>query len=492
MIEKEKTALGNLSPELLATIVRKKSVRERLNCQQGGEIQIIRGEVGSYNGLTLWDLIMGESDKINTTTFKNISNLLSVPKRFQRNFVKSIIEQQLIIAAIFKKQLSNPLYFSLVRNENKIEIIDGQQRWTTLKNFVNNMFPLGTGTIVTGVYNNGKKIDLSGLYYDDIVNDLPNGDQLIEKLFNDICLPVVIYEGTELQIRKLFIELNTGVTGLNKIEILLAHQSNVYDYVREINNEGFFDKVPNIDTIRFGAAELILKLLDYSINGPRKVQSKDLEDLKDVKLSNTFKTTITDIQNFINQIEPTAKAHFGKGHIRLLAYTLIDLRNEYNLLISDKVKFYYFVKEMFLDIQKNKGTIVGSDNKRKYWFLDIIRYDDKDSIISMTNETKLYIDMKLGDVNGNIEDFEKLNGFSLREINRNINKTERWRVLLDKPNCPICGKKVNLGDDAHHIEHYAKGGKNDVENIVILHKACHIEHHKNDIPLNSESQDMDD
>jgi hypothetical protein len=492
MIQKEKTALGNLTPEQLATIVGTKMVRERLNCQQGGEIEIIRGRVDSNIGLTLFDLIMGESDVVDVATFRNISNLLSVPFRFQRNFVKTIVEQQLIISAIFKKQLLNPLYFSLVRNENKIEIIDGQQRWTTLKNFVNNEFPLGVGTIVSGLYNNGKKVDLSGLYYNDIINYLPNGEQLIEKLFSDICLPVVIYEGTEQQIRNLFIELNTGATGLNKIEILLANQSNVYDYAREINNKGVFDKVPNVDTLRFGASELVLKFLDYFLNGARKVDIKDLEDLKDRDVPSKFKKTIADIENFISLIPEKGKSQFGKGHIRLLAYTLIDLRNEYDLLVVDRVKFYDFVRQMFLSITKSKGTIVGSDGKTKHWLLDIIRYNDKDSIIAMTAETSLYIDMKLGDVNGDIEEFTKLNGFSLREVNRNVTKTQRWQVLINNPNCPICKKPVHLGDDAHHIEHYAKGGKNDVENIVILHKQCHIDHHKNDIPLEIELETEED
>jgi hypothetical protein len=188
-------------------------------------------------------------------------------------------------------------------------------------------------------------------------------------------------------------------------------------------------------------------------------------------------------ENFINLIPQKGKSQFGKGHIRLLAYTLIDLRNEYDVLVVDKDKFYHFVREMFLNITKNRGTFVDSDGKTKYWLLDIIRYDDKDSIIAMANETRLYVDMKLKDVDGDIEQFSELNGFSLRQFSRNINKMQRWQVLLNNPICPICGNVVHLGDDVHHIKHYAKGGTNDVLNSVILHNKCHIEHHKNDIPL---------
>jgi hypothetical protein len=472
-----KTALGFLTTEQLSIVVGNKTVHQRLNVVQGGEIILIRGKVSDVNGVSLYDLIFGESDIVNETTFQNISNRLVIPKRYQRNFVKDLQGKQSIMRAIFKGQLTNPLYFSFVKNKNILEIVDGQQRWVTLKKFVDNEFPLGKNTIIMG--KNRMMIDVSGLTYNQIKNELPNGEEIIDNIFESIYLPVIFYQGTEEQIRELFKELNTGASGLNKIEILLATESTLFSQVRDWNNEIPFDIV-GIETTRFTAAELILKLYDYFLNGPKKVTKKDLENLANKSVDSKFVKTISDVKTFIKTIPETAIKEYGKGTIRLLMYFLIDLRKEWDVQITDPQKFFLFVNKMFKTIMKLKGKVtVGT--KDVYWFIDMVRRDDKDVIISLTNECDLFLQMMLKTFGGDLEKFNEETGIQFRELNRNINKVQRWEVLLNQDSiCPHCGEVVFLGDDAHHIHHYSKGGPNEVTNMVIYHKECHKEVHKND------------
>jgi hypothetical protein len=483
MNEKEKTALGFLSPEQLSLVVGGKTIRERLNVNQGMDIQLIRGGHDRNTGVSLFDLVFGTSDTINVVNFRNISNKLKVPKRFQRNFVKDLQGKQSIMRAIFKGQLTNPLHLSLRRDQDILEIVDGQQRWSTLKKFVNNEFTLGKNTTVVG---KGKqKINVSGLTYQQIVKELPNGEEIIQDVFDSTYLPVIFYEGTESEIRDLFKELNTGSSGLNKIEILLASESKLFDKVRKWNNEINFDRV-GIETNRFTAAELILKLYVYFLHGPKKVNKKDLENLTNEKVSDEFRKTINDINQFIGVIPDTAIKEYGKGTIRLLMYLLIDLRKEYNVMITDYDKFFAYVNKMYKTIMKIKGKItVGTSEV--WWFYDMVRRDDKDVIVSLTNECDLHFQQVLKSVNGNLDEFDSLTGIQLRELQRNINKTQRWEVLLNQDSiCPCCGEPVYIGDDAHHIQYYSKGGPNEVANMVILHKKCHIELHKNDKILERE------
>jgi 5-methylcytosine-specific restriction endonuclease McrA len=488
MEQKEKTALGLLTPEQLDIKVGELTVRERLHVLQGGDVSILRGNTNSSTGTSLFDLIFGESSEIDIATFKNISNKLKVPTRFQRKFVKDLAGQQSIMTAIFQNKLLNPLYFSLKRTEGIIEIIDGQQRWTTLRNFVNNKFPLGTDTIVMG--RNGLKINLGGLTYSQIENELPAGDDLLNKLFNDIYLPVVFYEGTEAQIRQEFINLNTGATGLNKIEILLAHNSNVFSSARKYNDKYNWD-VCGIETTRFTAAELILKSLSYQLSGPKKVTIQDLRNLANVSIPASFESTIKDVGSFIDVIPTTARKQFQKGSIRLLIWFLINLRSEYNVIIKDYDKFFQFINQMYLSIQKLKGKIdVGTG--KKYWFLYMIARDSSDVITTLSNETNLYLDMKLKEC-GSWKVFADETGIQLRELERNVGKQQRWEILLNQDSiCPECGKIVYLGDDNHHIDHYAVGGSNSVENSRILHKKCHDLHHANDKISEVEENDDDD
>lgn len=480
-IMKQKTALGNLTSEQLAIEVGGKTVAERLNVKQGGEIQLLRGKVSDVNGISLYDLVFGESDVINETTFQNISNKLKIPKRFQRNFVKDLLGKQSIMRAIFKGQLTNPLYFSLDVIKNILEIIDGQQRWKTLKKFINNEFALGKNTTIMG--KNRMKIDVSGLTYNQIKNELPNGDEIIDSIFETTYLPVIFYQGTEEQLRELFKELNTGSTGLNKIEILLASKSKLFSKVRDWNNTIDFDKV-GIETTRFTAADLILKMYFYHLFGPKKVNLNDQRSLvdssTDIGKNGKFDKTIKDIETFINTIPEKAIKEYGKGTIRLLMYILIDWRKEWDVLITDPKKFFLFINKMFKTIMKLKGKVTDG-TKDVYWFLYLVRRDAKDVIISLTNECDLYLQMMLKSFDGNLEKFNEETGIQFRELTRNVNKQQRWEVLLNQDSiCPQCNNVVFLGDDAHHIHHYSKGGPNEVTNMVIYHNECHREVHKND------------
>lgn len=102
--------------------------------------------------------------------------------------------------------------------------------------------------IVQGL--NGQYVDLSGLTYQQIVDELPNGDILWDTLMEKLQLPVVIVDGTESQVHQLFIKLNSGSTGPNKIEILLTEESDTYDWVRGMNDEYDWDS-RGIGTLRY-------------------------------------------------------------------------------------------------------------------------------------------------------------------------------------------------------------------------------------------------
>jgi hypothetical protein len=483
------TALGYLTDSEQDKTVGGLTIRERLHVIQGSPLKIMRTDNISLNQLSIRGCDTLEIDEIKT---QGIWNKLVVPERYQRNFVKSTEEQQSILGAIFEKTLTNPLYFSYDSTNNIIEIIDGQQRWRSLMNFVENKLRLGDNVLVNGIEKDAK-INIGGLTYDEIKTELPGGNALLTSLFSTLELPYVLYKGTEEQIRTQFRALNTGATGLNKMELLLSWKSSLYEYVREENNRIDFDKV-GVETTRFTAAEMILKLYYYHIKGPKKVSLQDLRNLKDSNIKSNFKDIVKQLEIFINSIPTTAKSQYGKGTIRALGYFLSDIHSEYKLSIkdSDYDKFFHFVDDMFTTIRDKKGQIKDEITGDKYfWLDDVLRYDDTAHITLISNEMKLYIDLILSKLNGNFTEFLELSGIQLKHSNRNISKLQRWEVLLNQKSiCPECGKKIHLGDDAHHIEHYAHGGENEVYNIKIMHKECHIELHKNDSVSTRDSENI--
>ena len=56
--------------------------------------------------------------------------------------------------------------------------------------------------------------------------------------------------------------------------------------------------------------------------------------------------------------------------------------------------------------------------------------------------------------------------------NYKIAQNQNWK-------CPICGEPLFNGEeiDTHHIIPVAQGGRNDTENLVHLHRACHKQEH---------------
>ena len=57
-------------------------------------------------------------------------------------------------------------------------------------------------------------------------------------------------------------------------------------------------------------------------------------------------------------------------------------------------------------------------------------------------------------------------------VTTKIAQNQNWK-------CPICGEPLFNGEeiDTHHIIPVAQGGRNDTENLVHLHRACHKQEH---------------
>jgi len=497
---KTRTALGNLTNEELDLVIGGKTVRERLSVEQGiSTLELIKGATNELNGVSLFDLVCGKTGDgdLDLTGFKNIADRLVVPKRFQRHFVKTMEEQQSIMKAILQKKLTNPLYFSISKINKKgvvidvLEIIDGQQRWTTLMLFFQNKVVLPNDTIVTGKHN--LKIDLSGLSYDDIYDELPNGDDLIETLFRNIYLPALIYKGTETEIRQLFKDLNTGVTGLNSMEILLSEEKDIFAWVRDENNTISFDRISNIDKVRFGGAEFILKSLCYHLDGAGKYGIKHLRELGDRQGWKNYKKIVTILRKFINVIPEGALKEFGKGELRFLLYILSDLSKEWDVKVDDYDVLFQFIRNLNLYLRRELGKVDLPSGKKAFMLSELLRRDSKDVIERLSNEADLYLLGKLKECDGDLSEFRKVSGVQLRELKSNAYATgnQRWEVLLDQDSvCPECNDIVYLGaSHGHHIEEYSKGNMNEPANMVLVHIHCHKEIHKNDDVSEEEDND---
>lgn len=437
--------------------------------------------------ISLWNIFFGSDQDDFSKSLENFTLLwgfITIPKRFQRLFVKTISQQQQIVKAMLMGELHDPLYLAIQRLKQIFEAVDGQQRLTSMGNWIKGLFVLPSGTIIPGLVE-GTWYDASGMSYEDLKNE-PNGEVLVQQLLQKRTLNVVFIEGSEEYIRRWFRNLNVGSTPLKFIEILLSYGTKLFDYLREVNVDmkSTWDKL-GIDNLRFKPSELLLNLYIqlYESNGViGKVNKKMRDGMANFtdSVKGEFKIYVSIIKNFVEKIPSNRKGSYNWGKIRLLIHWLHDIRSNNEILITDYDKFNSFVYDMYVDVRKRMGKVLTVRGSK--WDFEQ-KANNSEFTSELINNLNFYLDVKIKELGGATQEgftkFEEEFGLSIRTKDRNVKWGERIDVL-DNTNhkCKRCGKDVGIHDDVHHIEEYSKHGSLDVTNMVVLHRECHIEEHR--------------
>jgi hypothetical protein len=474
-------SLLNLTPEQQAEEV--KGIRRDTRCNVVPEST----HEPKSKKISLWNIFFGSDQDDFSKSLENFTLLwgfIRIPKRFQRLFVKTISQQQQIVKAMLMGELHDPLYLAIQRLKQIFEAVDGQQRLTSMGNWIKGLFVLPSGTIIPGLVE-GTWYDASGMSYEDLKNE-PNGEVLVQQLLQKRTLNVVFIEGSEEYIRRWFRNLNVGSTPLKFIEILLSYGTKLFDYLREVNVDmkSTWDKL-GIDNLRFKPSELLLNLYIqlYESNGViGKVNKKMRDEMANFtdSVKGEFKTYVSIIKNFVEKIPSNRKGSYNWGKIRLLIHWLHDIRSNNEILITDYDKFNSFVYDMYVDVRKRMGKVLTVRGSK--WDFEQ-KANNSEFTSELINNLNFYLDVKIKELGGaNQEGFSKFEeefGLSIRTKDRNVKWGERIDVL-DNTNhkCKRCGKDVGIHDDVHHIEEYSKHGSLDVTNMVVLHRECHIEEHR--------------
>lgn len=135
---------------------------------------------------------------------------------YQRNFIWNTTKSTNLVETILINGEIPPI--TVMKNQDKVEIIDGRQRYETLLRFYNNKFKLKE----IGLQKEALK-DLRDMYY----NDLPEN---LRKIFLEYKFKVITYTANlsisesdiDLVKRDLFRRYNYGMTALKKAEIARA------------------------------------------------------------------------------------------------------------------------------------------------------------------------------------------------------------------------------------------------------------------------------
>ena len=377
--------------------------------------------------LTVADICAGfEYDAAEGKGLFGLDGKLTIQPEYQRNYLYAQNDgekEKAVIDSILKGYPIGLLYFNKPRpNEDKFEVLDGQQRITSLGRYIKNLFSV--------------TVDGHQQYYSSLAQDLQ------EKILQT---PLTIYicEGAENEIKAWFKTINIAGIPLNQQEILNSVYSGNFvtlakaEFSNSQNSSLYLwrqyvkGNVLRQDFLRT-AFEWLVKSADDTKIG--EYMSKHRNDTDIDELKNYFDAVI----NWIEKVFPNTKDEMcGLEWGRL--YELYH-KNKYNAAeVSAKVE------KLFEDDAVT--------NKR-----GIFEY-----ILGGKVETKLL----------HIRLFEESTKKTVYARQTNAAKSK------GVSNCPLCaiGKNKNskkiykYGEmDADHVTAWSKGGATDIKNCEMLCK----------------------
>jgi hypothetical protein len=349
-----------------------------------------------------------------------------------------------------------PIYFGKTAGA-RLEVIDGQQRLTTMIEFMSNKFPL-------------RRLERMGSLNGKLFRELSEDNQ--SKILDAPIRSVVIDAGNNTELRyEIFERLNRGSMALNEQELRNCVFRGVFnDLLAELEQDSYWRKVrgSTVPEPRFIEREVILRFFA-----------------------------------FVNRIQ------FYAGNLKRF---LNEYMKSYAPRDIDQIKVQ---ANMFRQTIQNIYTVFGSNSARLYNLDDRTNkgaWDTKFSVAALDIQASALVGKPIGKVQAAAEQIREQYLFSLltdpmlqaaisKQTGGTIQTKYRWtalrslvepiidgyileprffdyafrRQLFDKsPICKICGNQIHLFEDStvDHIHPYGRGGKTIPENSQLAHRSC--------------------
>ena len=386
------------------------------------------------------------------------SGLLDLQPRFQREYVwklKPELPSRLIESILLEIPIP-PLYFGRLSG-GKLEVIDGQQRLTTLIEFITNKFALQRLTRMPSL--NGQKFCELSIEHQEKIKDTP-------------IRTVQINAGTNTELRfEIFERLNRGSMGLNEQELrncVFRGEFNVLLAKLELDSKWRSVKGGGEPEPRFKEREMILRFLALA----NRVQfykgglKRFLNDYM-AKYAPRDLVAIEEQADLFRQTMHNVYTVFGPNSGRL-----------YNIPAGSR-DGRWDKKFSIAALEIQASALLGQDPARVQKVADQIRehflfllLTDKAVQEAISQATGGSAQTKL-----RWSAFGKIIQPLLSDVTiepRFFSFHMRKQLFDAKPVCAICENSIHSLEDStvDHITPYSKGGKTVRENAQISHRSC--------------------
>jgi hypothetical protein len=385
---------------------------------------------------------------------------------FQRKYIWDKKKASNLIESIVLN-IPLPLIFTTETHEGEEEVVDGQQRLTTIFSFIDGKFPDGKSFKLS---RNLKILgeELGGKSYKDL-------NKNYQKTIKKSTLPVIrITSDSHEDIKfEMFERLNTNIMSLKAQELRNCLYRGVYNEflkrMAEYPDFQFIINKPNFQR-RYSDVELVLMFCAFYHKTPehyntnikqmlniemRKYQNAEDEKLDELELQ--FKKSVRLVKHIFGQtafniyeIDENSKngrfkAAFNYGLYQIIMYWFIGYKEHQVIQYSDLIR-----EEMI--------NLMAHD----FEFLNTLIGSGTNSLTKLRKKFDVW-GATLKGVIGYPESEPRAFSYALKK-----------QLYENNPTCKICSQKIITIDDAEvdHIVCYWKGGKTVPENARLAHRLC--------------------
>ena len=348
-----------------------------------------------------------------------LSGKLTIQPEYQRNYIYlKENKEAAVIESLIKGYPLGLIYFNKV-NDDEFEVLDGQQRITSIGRFLTAKFPI---------------FDENGMpqYYDSIASDKLNKIKKSKLLIYEC-------EGTETEIKEWFKTINIAGVPLNKQELLNAVYSGKFvTLAKEEFSNSRNANIQKWSAYIKGSAErqdYLERALDWVSKG----------NIGDYMGLHRKDENINELVDYFNSVLDWASAIFLDVEKEMCGLEWGNFYETYRKKSYDPQKVSEHVKTLYADpyVKNRKGVfeyILGGSTDTK--LLDVRVFDEATKKSVYSKQTK---------------EAEKnsISNCPLCAVGNNANKSRIW--------------KLNEMD-ADHVTAWSKGGATDKENCEMLCK----------------------
>lgn len=389
---------------------------------------------------------------------------LVLQPEFQRDYVWSSAKASQLVESVLLR-IPLPIVYLSETEDSDWEVVDGQQRLTSLYAFVRGQFPDGATFRLGRLH---VRDDLRGKGF----RDLPRTDQ--NSILNYTLRAIILNKESHPDVKfEVFERLNCGSVQLKDAELRNCMYRGPYnDMLAELSSNDFLLKIRRADRPhkRMEDRQLILRFLAMKRNSHlnyrgsmKQFMNREMETHRHAPPAE-----ISDLKRQFEEAIASAWHVFGPNAFRRWTPPLHpgekgSWDSKLNVALWDTILYG-------LAFYERRQIIPVSDAIREE-FLDIMAGDPVfvDYIGRTTDKPdRVHYRARVW-----LERLEKVVNVPANE-SRAFTRELKGALHAANPTCTLCGQHIHDADDAEvdHVQHYWRGGATIPENARLTHRYC--------------------